>query len=62
MFFIICTAYVSRGEGEVHPRTGHEGSEEEKTYRSSLSLTSVPNGGGWSTPRPGHFTPGKENW
>ena len=25
-----------------------------------LSLTSALDGGGWSTPRPGRFTPGKE--
>ena len=24
--------------------------------RNTLSLTSAPEGGGWSTPRPGHFT------
>jgi len=27
MFFIMCTACVSRGKGEVHPTTGHEGPE-----------------------------------
>jgi len=26
-------------------------------YSSTLSLTSSPDGGGWSTPRPGRFTP-----
>jgi hypothetical protein len=30
-------------------------------YSSTLSLTSALHNGGWSTPRPGHFTPGKEN-
>ena len=29
-------------------------------YSFTLSLTSVLDGGGWSTPHPGHFTPGKD--
>ena len=29
-------------------------------YSSTLSLTSAQDGGGWSTPRPGRFTPGKD--
>ena len=32
----------------------------EYRYRSTVSLTSVLDGGGWSTPRPGRFTPGKD--
>ena len=28
-------------------------------YSSALSLTSALDGGGWSTPRPGRFTPEK---
>jgi hypothetical protein len=51
---------VSIGKGKVHPRTGHEGSEGEYRYSSTLSLTSTLDGGGWSTPRPGRFTTGKE--
>jgi len=43
---------------KVHPRTGYEGPEQEK-YRFSLSLISTLDGCGWSTPRPGRFTPGK---
>ena len=42
------------------PRTGHEGPEGEERYSCTLSLTSALNEGGWSTPRPGRFTPGKE--
>jgi len=38
-------------KGKVHPRTGHEGAEEEQRYSSTLSLTSALDGGGWSTPR-----------
>jgi hypothetical protein len=44
---------------EVHPRTGHEGSEGEQMCSSTLSLTSALDGGGWSTPRPGRLTPRK---
>ena len=33
-------------KGKVHPRTGHEGPEEEQWYSSTLSLTSVRNGSG----------------
>jgi len=43
-------------KGKVHPTTGHEGPE----MYSSTSLTSALYGGGWSTPRPGRFTPGKD--
>jgi len=32
----------------------------EYRYSSTLSLTSALYGGGWSTPRPGRFTPGKD--
>ena len=30
------------------------------TYNCILSLISALDGGGWSAPRPGHFTPGKD--
>jgi hypothetical protein len=49
-----------KGKGKGHPITGHEGPEVEYRYSSNLSLTSVLDGGGWSMPRPGHFTPGKD--
>ena len=45
---------------KVHPRTGCEGPEGEYKYRFTFSLTSTLQGGGWSTPRPGLFTSGKE--
>jgi len=35
-----------KGKGKVQPRTNHEGSEEEKRYSSTLSLTSVLDGMG----------------
>jgi len=33
-------------EGNVHPRTGHDGPEGEQRYSSTLSLTSALDGGG----------------
>jgi hypothetical protein len=42
---------------KVHLVTCHERREDEKRYRSTLSLTSGLDGGGWSTPRPSRFTP-----
>ena len=42
-----------RGKGKVHPRTGHEGTQGEKRYSSTPSLTSPLDG--WvviATPRP----------
>ena len=47
-------------KGKFHPRTGHEGPEGEEMCSFTLSLTSALGGGGWSTPRPGRFTPGKD--
>jgi hypothetical protein len=44
----------SKGKG--HPRTGHK----VHRYSSTLPLTSALDGGWWSTPQPGRFTPGKE--
>jgi hypothetical protein len=46
-----------KGKGKGHPRTDHEGPEGEKRYSSTLSLTSALDEGGWSTSRPGRFTP-----
>ena len=45
---------------KFHPRTSHEGPEGEKSYSSTLSLTSTLDEGGWSTPRASRFTPGKD--
>ena len=49
-----------KGKGKGHPRTGHEGPEGEQMYSSTLPSTSALYRGGWSTPRPGRFTPGKD--
>ena len=47
-------------ESKVQPLTGHEGPEGEQVYSSTLPSTSVLDGGGWSAPRPGRFTPWKD--
>ena len=49
--------HFTTGKGKVHPRTGHEGPQREERYSSTLSLTLALDEGGWSTPRPGRFTP-----
>ena len=49
-----------KGKGKVHPTTGHKGQEGEQRYSFTFSLTSVLNGGGWSTSRPSRFTPRKK--
>jgi len=65
--FIICYPSVRwmrvpiKGKAIVHPRTSHEGPEGEHMYTSTLFSTSALDGsGGWSTPQPGRFTPGKD--
>jgi rRNA maturation protein Nop10 len=50
----------TKAKGKIHPRTGHKGPERYQRYNYTLSLTSALDGGGWSTPRPGRLTPGKE--
>ena len=37
------------------------GPEGEQMYSSTLPSTSALDGGGWSAPRPGRFTPGKDS-
>jgi hypothetical protein len=49
-----------KGKGKGLLITGHEGQEGEQMYSSSLPLTSVLDGGGWSTSRLGRFASGKE--
>jgi hypothetical protein len=47
-------------KGKGHPITGHEGPiGGVEAYLYSFS-TSALGGGGWSAPRPGRFTPGKD--
>jgi hypothetical protein len=49
-----------KGEGKDHPITGQEGPEVEKIYSSTFPSTSALDGGGWSAPRRGRFTPTKD--
>jgi hypothetical protein len=51
-------------KSKVHPRPGHEGAWVEvgvgcRGIALLFLVTSALEGGGWSTPRPGRFTPGK---
>jgi hypothetical protein len=59
-FFATCKSR-GKGKGKGLPRTGHEGPQGKQRYNSTLSLTLALDEGGWSTPRPGRFTPGKES-
>ena len=52
--------YKGKCKGKGHPRTGHEGPEGEQMFSSTLPSTSALDGCGWSTPRLGRFTPGKD--
>ena len=52
--------FHSKDNGKVLHRTGHEGPEGEQIYSSTLPSTSALDGGGWSAPRPGRFTLGKD--
>jgi len=65
MYNFFITAYVmvakggtekqlGEGKGEIHPRTGNEGPDGEYTFFNLGARW-----GGWSTPRPGSFTPGR---
>ena len=47
-------------KGKGAPVTGHESPEGEQKYSPTLSLTSALRWGGWSAPRPGRLTPGKD--
>ena len=60
LIYAVVNDCMYKGKGKVHPRTGHEGPEGEKRYRSILPATSALDVGGWPTPRPDRYTPGKE--
>jgi hypothetical protein len=49
-----------KGKGTVHPRTDHEGPEGEWRYSSTLLFNLGDRWRGWSTSRPGCFTPRKK--
>jgi hypothetical protein len=46
-----------KGRSAVHPRTGHEGSEGEQRYSTTLSLTSVLDGVGGQRHAPAALLP-----
>ena len=48
---------MDKGKGKGHPIPVHEDPEGEQMYSSTLPSTSTLDGGGWSTPRSGRFTP-----
>jgi hypothetical protein len=45
---------------KVLPKTGHEAPEGKQMYSSTLPSTLALDVVGWSRPRPGRFTPGKD--
>ena len=47
-----------KGKGKAHPRTGHEGPEEESRYSCALSLTSALDGVGGQRHVPTALPPG----
>jgi hypothetical protein len=47
-------------QSKIQRKTCHEDQEGEQRYSSTLSSTSELDRGGWSTPRPGRFPPGKD--
>ena len=52
--------HLGKGKGKVHPITGHEDPEGEQMYKYSFFNLGATWGGGWSTPSPVCFTPGKD--
>ena len=56
---IIARIVPGKHKGKGLPIQGHEGPEG-VTCIAPLSLTSAVDVGRWSTPPPGHFTPGKD--
>ena len=59
-YFIFLNKGKGKGKGKVLLGTGHEGPEGEQMHSSTLPSTTGLDGGGWSTPRLGHFTPGEK--
>ena len=55
-----CTdTYVYKSKGEGHPRTGHEGPEQEQMYNSTLPSTLALDGVGGQRHAPATLPPGK---
>jgi len=58
--YLLLVFIEGKDKGKVHSRNDHESPEVEYRYSSTLTLTSALDGGGWSTPCPGRFIPGKD--
>ena len=56
------TSYLQHGKGAVHAKTGHEGTEVQKRYSSTLSLTSELDGVGGQRHAPAALPPGKTRY
>jgi hypothetical protein len=56
--FIILPNTYYKGKG--HPITGHQGPRGEVELELYSFSTAALGGGGWSAPRPGRITPGKD--
>ena len=52
-------AVKGKGNGKGRPKIGHEGPERGQRYSSTI-LNLGAGWGGWLTPPPGCFTPGKD--
>jgi hypothetical protein len=52
--------YKGKFKSKFHPTIGHEDAQGGQRYISTLSLISALDGGGWSTPRLGHFASWKD--
>jgi hypothetical protein len=52
-------SFKKNSEDKFRPITGHEGTEGEQVYTTTLSPISALDGGEWLTPRPGRFSPEK---
>ena len=57
---VVTVVIKGKQKGKFHPIAGRKGPEVELSYSCTLSLTSALDGCGWSTSRPGHFTPRKD--
>jgi len=56
-----CHSVPQTVRGAVRSRTDHESRQGDYSYKSTVLLTSaLDEVNGWSTPRPGRFTPGKD--
>jgi hypothetical protein len=59
-YVFLFLAQKDEGRGKVHPIAGDKAQKGSRGISPTLSLTSALDGGGWSTPRLGRFTPGKD--